>query len=103
MFTRSATPIASAPPEPPSPVPVQAGTNPNTRFDDFVYKACVVPAVKGKGLSKTKTLLRRGGCKLGHVKKVEVTGKKEGKVLKQAPKAGKVLAPGAKVRITLGK
>jgi len=80
-----------------------AGTNPNTRFDDFVYKACVVPAVKGKGLRKTKTLLRRGGCKLGHVKKVEVTGKKEGKVLKQAPKAGKVLAPSAKVRITLGK
>ena len=80
-----------------------AGTNPDTRYDNFVYKACVVPAIKGKGLAKAKTLLRRGGCKLGHVKKVEVTGKKEGKVLKQAPKAGKVLAPGAKVRISVGK
>jgi len=80
-----------------------AGSNPDTRFDDFAYRACVVPALKGKGLKKAKTLLRRGGCRLGHVKKAEVTGKKEGKVLKQAPKAGKVLAPGAKVRITLGK
>jgi len=80
-----------------------AGSNPDTRFDDFGYRACVVPAIKGKGLKKAKTLLRRGGCKLGHVKKVEVTAKKEGKVLKQAPKAGKVLAPGAKVRISVGK
>lgn len=80
-----------------------AGSNPDTRFDDFGYRACVVPPIKGKGLKKAKTLLRRGGCKLGHVKKVEVTGKEEGKVLKQAPKAGKILAPGAKVRITLGK
>lgn len=80
-----------------------AGTNPNSRFDDFVYKACVVPALKNKKLGKAKTLVKRGGCKLGHVKKVEVTGKKEGKVLRQAPKAGKVLAPGAKVRISVGK
>ncbi len=80
-----------------------AGGNPNTRFDDFVYRACVVPALKNRGLNKAKTLLRRRGCKLGHVKKIEVSGKEEGKVLKQAPKPGKVLAPGAKVRITLGK
>jgi hypothetical protein len=81
-----------------------AGTNVNTRFDDFVYQACVVPALKFKTLKKAKTLLRRNGCKLGHVKKVAVPkASKVGKVLKQAPKPGKVLAPGARVRINLGK
>lgn len=79
-----------------------AGENPNTRFDDYVYKACVVPAVKNKTLKKAKKLLRRGGCKLGHVKKVDATKPKEvGKVVKQSPKSGRVLAPGARVRVTL--
>jgi hypothetical protein len=80
-----------------------AGDNPNTRFDDYVYRACVVPAVKNKPLKKAKTLLRRRGCKLGHVKKVDAPKpSKVGKVLKQNPKPGKILAPGARVRITLG-
>ncbi|HET9199082.1 MAG TPA: IPT/TIG domain-containing protein [Solirubrobacterales bacterium] len=80
-----------------------AGENPNTRFDDYVYRACVVPAIKGKTLKRTKTLLRRQGCKLGHVKKADAPKpSKVGKVLKQAPKPGKVLAPGSRVRITLG-
>jgi hypothetical protein len=80
-----------------------AGENANTRFDDYVYRACVVPAVKNKTLKRAKSLLRARGCKLGHVKKVEASAKKEGKVLKQAPRPGKVLAPGARVRISLGK
>jgi hypothetical protein len=81
-----------------------AGDNPNTRFDDYVYRACVVPAVKNKTLKKAKTLLRRRGCKLGHVKKVDAPKpNKVGKVLKQAPKPGKILAPGARVRVTLGR
>lgn len=79
-----------------------AGENANTRFDDYVYRACVVPAVKGKTLGKAKTLLRRNGCKLGHVKKVEAPAKKQGKILKQTPRAGKVLAPGSRVRVNLG-
>lgn len=80
-----------------------AGDNANTRYDDYVYRACVVPNVKGKTLPKAKGLLRRSSCKLGHVKKVEVPAKKEGKILKQTPKAGKILAPGARVRVNLGK
>jgi IPT/TIG domain/PASTA domain len=80
-----------------------AGENANTRFDDYVYRACVVPALRNKKLKKAKALLRRSGCKLGHVKKVEAPAKKEGKVLKQTPRSGKVLAPGARVRVNLGK
>ena len=42
-------------------------------------------------------------CKLGHVKKVEAPSPDMvGKVLKQRPRAGKVLAPGSRVRVTLG-
>ena len=80
-----------------------AGDSPNTRFDDYVYRACVVPALKNKTLQKAKTLLRRQGCKLGQVKKAGAPKpNKVGKVLQQNPKPGKVLAPGARVRITLG-
>jgi IPT/TIG domain-containing protein/PASTA domain-containing protein len=81
-----------------------AGTNPNTRFDDYTYLACVVPRVKNRTLKVAKALLRRRGCKLGHVKKVAApTPKKVGKVLKQQPQPGKVLAPGSRVRIQLGR
>jgi IPT/TIG domain/PASTA domain len=81
-----------------------AGTNPNTHFDDFVYTACVVPRIKNRSLKAAKAMLRRAGCKLGHVKKVNAPKpKKVGKVLKQTPNPGKVLAPGARVRIQLGK
>jgi len=80
-----------------------AGTNPNTQYDDYVYTACVVPKVKNRTLKVAKSMLRRAGCKLGHVKKVNAPKpKKVGKVLKQAPNPGKVLAPGARVRIQLG-
>lgn len=80
-----------------------AGTNTNTRFDDFVYRACVVPSLKRKSLKTAKRLLNRNNCKLGHVKKVAAPKPKQvGTVLKQTPKPGKVLAPGARVRISLG-
>lgn len=81
-----------------------AGANPDTRFDDYVYLACVVPQLKNRTLKVAKTLLKRRGCKLGHVKKVNAPKpKKVGKVLKQTPKPGKVLSPGARVRIQLGR
>jgi len=81
-----------------------AGTNPDTRFDDYVYLACVVPQLKNRTLKLAKKLLKRRGCKLGHVKKVDAPNpKKVGKVLKQTPKPGKILSPGARVRIDLGR
>ncbi|HEV2791372.1 MAG TPA: IPT/TIG domain-containing protein, partial [Solirubrobacterales bacterium] len=80
-----------------------AGTNPNTRFDDFVYRACVVPVVKNLTEKAAKSKLRRRGCKLGKVGKVKAPSpKKVGKVVKQTPKPGKVLAPGARVRVKVG-
>lgn len=84
-------------------VTTTAGSNANTRFDDYIYRACVVPAVKNRTLRAAKSLLKRRGCKLGRVKKVEAPAKREGKVVKQNPRPGKVLAPGARVRVNLGK
>lgn len=81
-----------------------AGTNPNTQYDDYVYTACVVPRIKNRTLKVAKAALRRSGCKLGHVKKVKAPKpRKVGKVLHQAPKPGRVLAPGARVRIQVGR
>lgn len=80
-----------------------AGENADTRFDDFFYQACVVPSIKNKTLKVAKRQLRNRSCKLGRVKKVEAPAKKEGKILKQTPGPGKVLAPGARVRVNLGK
>lgn len=80
-----------------------AGGNANTRFDDFVYQACVVPSIKNRKLKKAKSLLRRRGCKPGHVKRVKAPKKRKGKVLRQTPRPGKILAPGSRVRIRVGK
>ncbi len=97
-------PLAARPGKVDVGVTTLAGANPNTRFDDYVYRACIVPALRNKTLKKSKTLLRRQGCKLGHVKKVDAPKPgKVGKVMKQTPKPGKILAPGARVRITLGR
>jgi PASTA domain-containing protein len=59
---------------------------------------CVVPALKGKTLAKAKKKLTAADCTLGKVK-----GKKgkSAKVTKQSPAAGKTLAPGAKVGVTV--
>jgi hypothetical protein len=96
------TPPAAKPGKVDVTVTTLAGTNANTRFDDYVYRACVVPGITGRTLKAAKFRLRRNGCKLGHVKKVPAPKKKHGKVLKQQPKPGRVLAPGARVRINLG-
>jgi IPT/TIG domain-containing protein/PASTA domain-containing protein len=79
-----------------------AGTNVNTRFDDYIYRACVVPSLKNRTVKSAKSLLKRRGCKLGRVKKVEAPAKKKDKVVKQNPRPGKVLAPGARVRVKVG-
>jgi len=53
-------------------------------------------------LKGTKKRLRNADCKIGKVKKIEGATAKTGKVVKQNPKPGKVLAPGTEVKVTLG-
>lgn len=78
-----------------------AGTSPLTRGDQFTYQACTVPKLKGKKLNPAKRALRRSDCKLGTVKRRK--HKPKNKVTKQNPKPGKLLPPGSKVNITLGR
>lgn len=79
-----------------------AGTTPVSTTDKFTYKACVVPKLNGKSLKAAKKKLRKASCKVGKVKLRGDATAKTGKVVKQNPKAGKKLAPGSKVNITLG-
>jgi len=76
-----------------------AGTSPTSRSDRFTYEACVVPKLKGKRLKAAKKAIRRADCKVGATKHREG---EPGKVVKQSPKPGKVLAPGAKIKLTVG-
>lgn len=72
-----------------------------TSAQTFAYKGCKVPQLKGKKLKAAKKKIRKGGCKLGKVKKLGGATAKTGKVTKQSPKPGKILAPGSKVKVTL--
>ncbi len=80
-----------------------AGTSATGKADSFYYEGCVVPKLKGKNVRNAKRALGRAGCKLGKVSKRQAAKKKKGKVLTQSAKASKVLAPGTKVNITIGK
>jgi hypothetical protein len=94
---------------PPSPgrasVPVSVTTIAGTATSpkSFDYQACVVPKLKGKKLKAAKKKTKAADCRLGKVSKRDGAGAKTGKVVKQSPKAGKVLSPGTKVRVVLGK
>jgi len=79
-------------------VTTAAGTATSTPF--FFYSGCQVPKLAGKTLAAAKSRLRGAGCKLGRVSRVRG---RHGKVLKQSPKPGKVLAPGSKVSVKVGR
>jgi hypothetical protein len=80
-----------------------AGTSVTSRADRFYYEGCAVPKLKGKKLRAAKKAIGRAGCKLGKVTRRMGKAKQRGKVLKQQPKPGKVLALHAKVNVTVGK
>ncbi len=80
-----------------------AGESPLTKADNYTYLGCTVPRLVGRRLAGAKNAIRGGGCTVGKVTKVKAAKKKKGKVVKQNPEAGRVLAPGTKVAIKLGK
>ena len=63
---------------------------------------CLVPRFKGESLKASKRRLRHADCKLGKVKKLRDVTAKTGRVVRQSPKPGLELAPGATVDLTLG-
>lgn len=67
----------------------------------YSYLACTVPKLKGKSLKAAKKAIRKAGCKVGKVTKLQGATGKTGKVSKQNPKAGKAVVPGTAVKLTL--
>lgn len=65
--------------------------------------SCVVPKLKGKKVAAVKKALGRAHCSLGSVKNKFSASVKKGRVIGSKPKAGKVLADGAKIGITVSK
>jgi hypothetical protein len=97
------TAVGPATPRPVSlPVAVTTVAGTATGATAFTTTACVVPKLTGKSLNASKKKLKKANCKLGSVKKVEGATAKTGKIVKQNPKPGKVLAPGTKIKVTIG-
>jgi uncharacterized delta-60 repeat protein len=68
------------------------------------FKAlCVVPKLKGKTLRAAKRALKRAHCSAGKVTRTFSAKVKKGRVISSKPRAGKKLAAGSKVRLTLSK
>ncbi len=64
--------------------------------------ACIVPKLIGKKLKGAKRALRKGGCKIGKVKRKKDADSKSAKVVHQGKKGGKHLPAGTKVPVSLG-
>jgi hypothetical protein len=84
------------------PVTVTTAAGSATSPQTFAYKGCKVPQLKSKKLKTAKKKLSKASCKLGKVKKLDGATAKTGKVTEQGSKPGKILAPGSKVKVTLG-
>jgi IPT/TIG domain/PASTA domain len=82
-------------------VPVNVTTAAGTGTSATLYRAaaCVVPKLKGKKVKAARKKLKKAECKLG-----KITGKQssDARIAKQSPKPGKKLAPGSRVKVTLG-
>jgi subtilisin family serine protease len=59
---------------------------------------CVVPKLRGKTVSQARRALARAYCSLG-----QVQGVGKGRITKQSPRAGKRVATGTRVRVTVGR
>jgi hypothetical protein len=64
---------------------------------------CSVPSVVGKKLAAAKTTIRRKHCRTGKVGYAYSTKVVKGRVVSQSRRAGRVLAPGAKINIVVSR
>jgi PASTA domain/IPT/TIG domain len=83
------------------PIAVTTAAGTATSAQTFAYEGCKVPKLKGKKLKGAKKQLRKKDCKAGKVKKLGDATAKSGNVVKQKPAPGRLLPPGAKVKVTL--
>jgi len=86
----------------PVPVTVTTVSGVATTPQAFIYEGCAVPKLRGKKLKAAKKAIRKRGCLVGKVRKRDGVTAKTGKVVRQRPKAGRVLPPGSRVNVKLG-
>ncbi len=75
--------------------------DPNPKYEVGSEEGCVVPKLKGRTLKASKQQLREANCKVGKVTKLRGATAEGGRVARQSPVPGGVLAPGAAVKVTL--
>ncbi|HEX4307280.1 MAG TPA: IPT/TIG domain-containing protein [Solirubrobacterales bacterium] len=80
-----------------------AGESPVTGIDQFDYRGCVVPRLKGKKLALAKSAIRHAGCAVGKVTKVKGPRRMQGRVIGQGLAPARLLAPRTRVAIKLVK
>jgi hypothetical protein len=98
-----------APPGTPGSVPVTVVTAAGgaTAHAAFAYPAasapiCTVPNLSRRRLKVAKNGIHDAGCEVGKVKRKKGVTAKSGRVVRQSPKAGSVVAAGTKVTVKLG-
>lgn len=74
-----------------------------TSASSFEYQGCEVPKLLGRSLQAARKRARRAGCGIGKVRMRDGAPAGTGKIVKQRPRAGRLLPPGAKVGVTLGR
>jgi hypothetical protein len=84
------------PPPPPSPPPWAPPPPP-------IELSCAVPRVVGLTLGRAKARIRRAHCRVGKITRKASSARKKDRVLAQSPRAGRKLANGARVGLTVGK
>jgi hypothetical protein len=88
---------ASAPPLPPPPPPQPQPPPPPT-----ATRSCRVPRVVGLRLVRARTAIRRANCSVGRVRGIRSRAK-QGRVVRQSPRAGTRLRRGARVALVISR
>lgn len=68
----------------------------------FTLPRCVVPDLLGKRMKIARKRARRAHCSIGRVRRPKGAATRNGRIVRQWPKAGKTRRAGAKVTVALG-
>jgi hypothetical protein len=100
----SAAPPASTPTltPAPTPTPMPTPTPTPTVAPPAPVTQCVVPKLNGKKLKAAKKFVRAADCKVGLVSTKKGVRSATGKVVRQSPKGGEVIAAHSAVSLKLG-
>jgi len=96
-FVTKLDPVAGPPPPPPPPPPPLPPPPPPPPPP---IVRCHVPRVIGMKLVRARRTIRRARCSVGRVRRVYA---KRARVIRQRPKAGRVLKRGARVYLVVGR